>query len=657
MKCPKCGTVVPDNYRFCPKCRYEFPVPVTPSPAAPEMVAGQKAMWQIHPGEIARRISEFDMINLGTVSGIVIQPGITALIYIDGREVARIDSGAYDFVDDWQIRAEMEKKAEASNIKGKLVMVWNSLVRMITGRKKEVRPGPVDRTDPKVLEIIRQLNANSAIAVYLKRDTNFPVLFGAKPGPDGKEVFAPIPVRTRILDAEVGVHMFLRVADFQAFIRKYLLEQKSAMYTDVQHDLDVYVRGILQDELRGEEVDDYGISDNAKARIAARLQEVSQYADGVEFVRLAEISCGNAEFDRFRKLSQELWCSEKELDYLRRSNEFQNRLAREVNAKKVADARSEQELKAALREIDRDNLLSEDEFDAFASALAIKKFNRSQELEIAKIQGKGDLQSAELAVLTNLSLQQIEADERIYAHTYRLERQKLEDAREINRIGLDIQRDNDDYADERRAKDLAHTREKMNLALDIDERMNAQEQKNLDNDVARKLALEEQARKREQDRLAHEEKIADIHKDYTAEQMMAENLKHLDAAAQAKFAESFVAKKDAEAARASKQVYEDAMNRTLAFAEKMAMANAAVAGARVSAVEEQKNEYREDARYQQSRVDHTQDKALEYTTKSAPSVKPSTAPQPKPETVLCPACNQEVEKSANFCPYCGATFK
>ncbi|MCR5570989.1 MAG: zinc-ribbon domain-containing protein [Bacteroidales bacterium] len=621
-------------------------------------------MWQIHPGEIARRISELDMMNLDTVSGLVIQPGITALVYIDGREVVQLSSGAYDFVDDGRIRVEMERKAEASNVKGVLARVWNSLLRMITGRRKDGQPGPIDRNDPKVLEIIGKLNANSSIAVYLKRDTNFPALFGSKTDSDGKMVLEPILVRTRILDAKVGVHMFVRVGDFQAFIRKYLLERKSAMFTDIQDDLDVYVRGILQDELSGEEVDDYGIGAGAKARIAERLKEAAQHADGIEFVRLAEVFCSNEEFDRFRKLSQELWCSEKELDYLRRSNEFQNRLAREVNAKKIVDARNEQELKSALRDIDRDNLLSEDEFDAFVSALAIKKFNRNQEMEIEKIKGAGDIQSAELAVLTNLSLQQIEADERIYASTHRLELQKLKDSREMNQVGLEIQRDNDDYADERRSKDLAHTREKLDLALDIDERMNSQEQKNLDNDVARRLALEEEARKREQDRLAHEENLANIHKGYSAEQLMAAKLDKLDAGAQAKFAESFVSKKDEEAARATQKVYEDAMARMgqersdiIELARNFGMANASVAGAQIARADAQKSEYREDARYQQSRVDHTQDKALEYVSKvNAPAGRSAgeSPAKPAPAVSECPSCGAKVEKTDKECPVCGA---
>ena len=651
MKCPNCGTTVPDDYRFCTKCgtalssSVQSDVPVT---------VKNKALWEIQPGEIARKISEADFVNLSTVSGIIVQPGVSAIVFIDGKEAAHVNAGVYNFIEDKEIKAEMDKRVEYSGVTGFVSKLWSGLVRFISGQKVN-EPESINSTRRTVTEIISRLNANTVISVYLKRNTNFPAFFGSVDTPEGKKSFVPMKIRTRVLDAEIGVQMFLNIVDFNAFIGKYLLEKKSASFVDVQNDLSVYVRNILQEELRGEDIDDYGISQAAKDRISARLASISQYADGIGFVRVTEISCSNEDFDRFRKLTQELWCSEKELDFLQRTNEFQNRLARENNEKILADARNEFELKEGLRGINRDRLLSDDEFEAFASALALKKFHRATSAEIEQLSGQTELASAQISAQTRLALDKLSSDESIYARTIELEKQKVRDAREMNRAGLDIQRDNDDYADERKDKELAFTRRKLEMALDIDDRMNEQEQSNLDREEVRKRAAMEQQRTIIQDQLSHKERMADIQKDYSAEQIMASKISEMDAGAQSKFAESFSSKKEEEAAKATRQVYEDAMARqsqerkeSMDFLKDIARSNAAVAGAQISKAEEHKNEYREDARYQQSRVDHTQDKALEYAARSTTPQKP--APKADEE---CPVCGAKMKKDEKFCPECG----
>ena len=674
MKCPKCGAMVPDNYRFCTECG--TPLNQSVSPVLETVTVKNKALWKVQPGEIAHKISEEDFVNLDTVSGIVVQPGVTAIIFIDGKEVAQINSGIYNFVEDKDIRTEMDKRVEFSGATGYIKKAWKSLVKALTGRKVN-EPEAVNCKERSVSEIISRLNANSIISVYLKRDTNFPAFFGS-----AESVDHPMNIRTRILDAEIGVHMFLQVVDFHAFMKKYLLERNAATFVDVQKDLAVYVRNILQEELRNEEIDDYGISQAAKERISARLKDIPQYADGVGFVRIAEITCNNEEFDRFRKLTQETWCSEKELDFLRRTNEFQNRLAQESNERVISEARNEIELKAELRSLNRDELLSEDEFEAFSTALAINKFKRSNDSEIETLFGKTDIASAEIAAKTRLALEQIDADERIYDRSIEIEKQKMSDARQMNKAGLDIERDNADFADERRDKDFEFEQRRIEMALGIDERMNEQEQSNIDRAEGRKRAAVEQQKEIIKDKYAHEanmagihyaheEKLADIHKDYTAEQLQAEVFRTmaasgtLDAAAQVELANAIGKKnqseyerklfeeeraRQAERERLQAEREDKREERLMGFMEKMADTNVAIAGAQVSKAEEQKKEYREDAKYQQSRVDHTQDKALEYTTRR--TVPQSSAAQVA--TIECPVCGVQMKKTEKFCPECGS---
>ena len=120
MKCPKCGSEVKPNYKFCSKCGQPMPAeeqsPATkqvvfkkskPSDEKPEeevpalvenaandidIVRG-KAVWSIGPGQLARRVSESEFAQLDKVKGVVIQEGVTAIISVDGQMMGMLTGG------------------------------------------------------------------------------------------------------------------------------------------------------------------------------------------------------------------------------------------------------------------------------------------------------------------------------------------------------------------------------------------------------------------------------------------------------------------------------------------------------------------------------------------------------------------------------------
>ena len=76
-------------------------------------------------------------------------------------------------------------------------------------------------------------------------------------------------------------------------------------------------------------------------------------------------------------------------------------------------------------------------------------------------------------------------------------------------------------------------------------------------------------------------------------------------------------------------------------------------------LKEQKEEYREDAKYQQGRIDHTQDSALNYTTRVTESSQESNpnitinANVPTAQPVFCPSCGGKATTADKNCPHCG----
>lgn len=740
MNCPKCNSTMPNGTKFCTNCGTKLlSTPLQPVKAEYdfnnkntilteqsildeyhlELGANMHsvAQWSIGQNEIARRISEIDFVNIGTISSIIIQPGVTAVIYIDGKEVLQLDSGVYKFISDEEVAQAINQSQAINNnnteSKGKFGWIkakLKSLIKLFCSKKSNGHSNDTINRKPNIPEILSKLNEKSLIAIYLKRDINFPAVFGTMETSGGKSTFVPMNIKTKMFDAQIGVHLFLRINDFHSFIGAYLADRKFVTTTDIQNDLSIYVFNVLQEELKHEEINDFGISENAKNRIYLKLQEIARFAPGVEFVRLAEISCSNEAIDRFRKLSQELYCNEKELDFLHRTNEFKNRLARENNAVAIANAKNDLELDNTLRAINRDKLLSDEEFDAFKDALKIKKLGREANLAASAIKTREEIKQTDNEAKTLTILKEFENQERISEMVYtkmlrelqfqkEKQREERELRREEKRAEIDLRRDEDEYSDEREKHRLDTQRHQVYMAMEIRERMARQEHYNKDRDYAREQnalsrehqrELEKVAQKREvqKDYYTHTEMMANIRKEYTAEQMIAENLASLDTNAQVEFTKSFSSKKEEEIAKIKQQMFDDYMksareeremmyqksiqdkNSLFEFAKEAMRMTAAAAGAKVANAEALSNKYqtdaeryREDAQYQQSRIDQTQDKALDFTTRVAVAqIRTEKEQAPihsvkKNEIIYCPYCNTQNDAKNTVCDECGYNLK
>ena len=115
--------------------------------------------------------------------------------------------------------------------------------------------------------------------------------------------------------------------------------------------------------------------------ITAKIVAAGDQFYGLTLERVAEVAASNEDLERLRSLSRELYLSEQELDFLRRTNDFRNRLATETNGQAIADARSDLQLYQGLQEVNKDRLLADDELDKFYTVLSREKRIRDAQSE------------------------------------------------------------------------------------------------------------------------------------------------------------------------------------------------------------------------------------------------------------------------------------
>lgn len=368
-------------------------------------VVRNKAIWKLQPGELARHIAPDEWCYISEhLEGLVIEEGTSAIIYIDGQEVAHMGSGMYVFDNKHTAAAELEAERRKHEHQGFFSRLADGIYRFFTGHKREENTRQREERRRRVQQIMGRLKKDTMIDVYLKSDRIFPAIFGQQYLSDSPEGYKPYIIQSRHLDLQVGVSMQMQIGDFKNFIANYLAGRKSVTIADVIKSVDSSVYSILKFRLREVEVSERGLDEITFNTIKDHLkQNLPNLLHGVIVVDVLDIATSNEQLARFRQVEEQLYCSEREYDFLQRTNEFRNRIASEENDQKIREARSEQELRVRLDEVNKDNLLHTDEMEQFVSLLMNQKV-------IREASNKADLDKAMLEIQRNSLISQEEFD-------------------------------------------------------------------------------------------------------------------------------------------------------------------------------------------------------------------------------------------------------
>lgn len=338
-------------------------------------IVRNKAIWKLQQGELARHIAPDEWQYVAEhLSGIVIEEGTSAIIYVDGQEVAQMGSGMYVFDDKHAEAAEIEAQNRENEHKSFLSRLRDNLYRFFTGHKREESTSERNARRRRVQDIMARLKKDTIIDVYLKSDRIFPAIFGQQHLADSPGGYQPYEMQSRYLDVKVGVSMQMQIGDFKEFITNFMAGYKTVRISDVVKSLDGAVYSILKFRLRDVEISERGLDEYTFNAIKSHLMtNLPNLLHGVNIVDILDIATTNDQLARFRQVEEQLYCTEREYSFLQRTNEFRNRIAAEENDQKIREASSEQELRNRLDELNKDKLLHEDEMEQFVSLLMNQK--------------------------------------------------------------------------------------------------------------------------------------------------------------------------------------------------------------------------------------------------------------------------------------------
>lgn len=638
-----------------------------------EIVKGT-VLWNLNPGEIARRIKQDEFEYLSNAKGVYVQDGVVAVLMVDGIIKTKLSSGVYYF------DTPLEQFGDA------LRHLW----RFFTGQRKK-GSGSTTATDTGRLgSELQNLGKGKHVDVILVSNAAIPLVFGGGATEDGY-VFQPYEIKAGLKNLKVAVSMHCEISNIIEFSRNYLTKYDSYRIVDLQLALLNPIKNTLQNEFAYEEVDGLILSSELVERVKnAIIAKIEAVAHGIKVKHVFDLTMDNEDFDRFRELERKLALSKEELNYLIRTNDFKNRLAAEQNNQTIRKARSEEELRYALNLLNKDKLLHDDEMEAFCQLLTSQKKIREaktkddleaalQEIEKTKLIRDDDFADLKQELLKHDIAREEEIDILQYQSLLRTEKERItvqsalrallakaekegeqaefEAANQeqdhihtikekeagfnirMTKAGIEVERIKDDYNFEKEGKKQAQAVKKANDDLELAER--AQQIGIAGFKAVSEIERENQAQANQQELALKDKEIelekarTEVFRGMSSEQIAAIKLDKLDPQAQIALAEAFNSHRELAAAEQKVQIIQEYAEKIASMGKdsseqmlKVALAliegqksqtsNIAatverVATHRIGEVEKDKQEAKEGERHAEARLDRTQEVALAHT--------------------------------------------
>lgn len=320
--CGKCGARLLSGAKFCTTCG--APAAAAPESApAPEARAAeggelaavkQKIFWNIQKGEVACRVNESEFVSYDSAQGLIVNDGTTAYIKANGKVLAEIHGGIYDFVDPDELERILESRRGGAA--GALAGGGRFLINALLGRRvkdKFDKSGDPER-QRSLDAVIESMKRHEAFSLTLKLDKSFSLVFGSGTAEEMAE-FKPMTVRTKLLDLQMGLRAIFRISDFDRFAEYFLTDERVATTLKIAGKLQPTIQNAVQAVMQDREVEGTSIPADVVELITAKIVAAGDQFYGLTLERVAEVAASNEDLERLRSLSRELYLSEQELDF------------------------------------------------------------------------------------------------------------------------------------------------------------------------------------------------------------------------------------------------------------------------------------------------------------------------------------------------------
>jgi hypothetical protein len=345
----------------------------------------------------------------------------------------------------------------------------------------------------------------------------------------------------------------MQVSNLMELYKRYLLDKTVLASETFANELAVYLEDSVKECLLAVAPEKVSLNGELKSALGSKLKDIfTSKFPYIEYLDIVKIDTGREELQRLERLSEEMYLSERELEQLSRRNEFMNRLSQEQNSAELQNAANATEFNRRLAEINRDNLLNEEEMANLQRDIQERsenhEFDRARAMEMMVLQHQHDVRDA-----------QIKMEEELGTRLFNIQRER--------------QQQMDDYADVRRRKELELDKEEQLGQLDLLKQAQDIRQQREQAEHNRKLEEKRQDQTHEMDKLH-------VYTSMSAEQIMVANPNITPDAAKAmaeKFkAEAAVAANDSRAENAMEQtrMMKEFMEQQMQAVRDMASANA-----------------------------------------------------------------------------------